>query len=122
MRSGLLTLGASLAIGPLSIIAGITVAYFKHYKNQLLIGWIMCAVGSWLMSSVHVDTPQLRTIAFSIVVTGGVGVLLSLTDFPVLAPLPLTDRNRALTFYIFVRTFATVRLVFVRLYRFISHR
>lgn len=108
MRSGVDTLGLSVSVGPISIIAGFTVAYFKKYRIQCYVCWCMYLIGCGLMSMIHADTPLGPTIVYSIIVTGGGGALYAITDFPVLAPLPVTENGRAITFYVFVRTFATV--------------
>lgn len=60
------------------------------------------------MSMVGADTLIGPTIVYSIIVTGSRGALYAITDFPVLAPLAVTDNSQAITFYMFVRTFATV--------------
>lgn len=110
MRSGVDTLGLSVSSGPIAITMGISVAYFKKYRPQCYIAWSMYVVGSGLMSIVHANSSLGPTIVYSVLATGGGSALYAVTDFPVLSPLPVTDNGRAITFLMFVRTFATVCL------------
>lgn len=120
MRSGVDTLGPTICVGPISIIAGFTVVYFQKYRIQCYVGWAMYLIGCGLMSMVGADTPIGPIIVYSIIVTGGGGALYAITDFPVLAPLAVTDNGRAIAFYMFVRTFATVSCDYLQC-KFIIH-
>ena len=107
-RSGVLTFALSTSVGPVAIISGLTIAYFKKYRPQCYISWAVYIIGCGLMSTAHADSPIGPTMFYSVLTTAGGGAIFSIADFPVLAPLPVSDNGRALTFFMFARTFAAV--------------
>ena len=60
-------------------------------------------------TTLHADTPTAHSVGLMILVGVAAGILYSATYFPVLAPLPLESSAPALSFFVFVRTFAQVR-------------
>ncbi len=60
------------------------------------------------MSLLRANSPLALGVGLPIAMAAGGGVLYTVTDFPVLASLPISQNAKALSFYAFVRSFANV--------------
>ena len=121
LQSGIDLLGGSVGVGIIALLANLSVALFKSYRPQCYVGWCLHMIGSGLMSMIREDSPLAPTLVYEVIAIGGGGILFSTVGFPILAPLPVSDNGRAISFGIFVRTFATVsdaicKQVFCRAY------
>lgn len=101
-------LGLSLALGPAVVLSGVSIGLTKVYRPQILAGWIVLAVAAGVMSTIKADTPMPEIVGLPILLGVGIGVLMSATYFPVLAPLPVSENAHALAFFAFCRSFAGV--------------
>lgn len=101
-------LGLSLALGPAVVLSGLSIGLTKVYRPQILAGWIVLAVAAGAMSTIKADTPMPEVVGLPILLGVGIGMLMSATYFPVLAPLPVYENAHALAFFAFCRSFAGV--------------
>jgi len=108
IASGVDLFGLSFSTAPFSIVAGISITGTKRYRPQIWIAWCALLIGTGLLSSVTENTSRATSIGFQVIVGIGVGILYSAAYFPVLAPLPVTSNALALSFFIFIRTFAQI--------------
>ncbi|KAI0365458.1 Mfs1.1 [Pilatotrama ljubarskyi] len=106
--SGIDLFGLCFSTGPISIIAGVSVAKTKGYRLQLWAAWCLVLVGLGLLSTLTEDSSRAASIGYQIIVGTGIGILYSATYFPVLAPLPVTANALALSFFVFLRNFAPI--------------
>ncbi len=63
-------------------------------------------VGIGLISSITESTSRIATICYQIPAGAGIGMVFAASYFPVLAPLPTKMNAAALSFFVFIRTFA----------------
>ncbi|OSC99153.1 Mfs1.1 [Trametes coccinea BRFM310] len=106
--SGIDLFGLCFSTGPMAIITGISVGKSKVYRVQLWVGWCLILVGVGLMNIITEDSNRSLSIGFQVVTGIGIGILYSAAYFPVLAPLPITSTAFALSFYVFLRSFAQI--------------
>ncbi|PBK61155.1 related to fusarin C cluster-transporter [Armillaria ostoyae] len=107
LTSGVQMLGFA-SISPASIVAGVTVVATQKYRPSLWFGWCLTIVGTVLISTVHADTPSAVMIGYTIVTGVGAGFVYALAQFPVQAPLPVTENARSLAFFAFLRAFSSI--------------
>lgn len=84
------------------------------------IGWALVMVGAGLLSILKFDMRKSVSIGLETVIAVGLGMLLSTTYFPVLAPLPVSENARALSLFAFLRSFGQVSLLSSAIQRLIS--
>lgn len=108
MASGVAALGLACTLAPFGIIGGLSVNKTLKYRPQHWISWVLVMVGTGLLLTLRVDTPEAHLIGFEVIFAAGLGALSTVTYFPVLAPIPVTANAQALAFYSFLRTFAQV--------------
>lgn len=102
-----------MSLGPTLIVAGVFIQATKAYRRQLWIGRALIVLCMGVMSTLHVDTPTARGIAFPVLLGVESGVVYAATYFPVLVSLPVTENAHALAFFAFLQSFAGVRLSFI---------
>ena len=107
--SGVDLLGLTLVIGPVLIIAGVSVKRIGTYRPQLCIGWAFVILGMGILSLPKANRPLSQEVGFPALMAIGSGIIYSMTSFPVLAPLPVSENAHALAFFSFCRSFAAVR-------------
>lgn len=95
-------------IVPAGIVGGISVAKTGRYRPQLWLAWVLLLISTGLLSTLKADTPLVGSIGYSVIGGFGLGILMSVTYYPVLAPLPLSMNANAVAFFMFVRFFAQV--------------
>lgn len=108
--TGVDAFGMVLLVAPVGIIAGATVAVSKRYRPQMWMGWCIIVAGNSLLTILKVDTSRSMAVGIQAVSGFGLGLLITTTFFPVLAPLPLSVNAQAVAFLIFMRTFGQVTL------------
>ncbi|KAJ3489538.1 hypothetical protein NLI96_g2074 [Meripilus lineatus] len=106
LTSGVETLGSSMVIGPFAILSGLSVAKTNSYRVQCYLGWGLSIAGFGVMTLLRADSHLALGVGLPVMVASGAGILYTVTDFPVLASLPISQNARALSFYAFVRSFA----------------
>ena len=106
--SGVDLFGVSQTTMPFGVISGISIAKSGRYRPQLWFAWVMCVVGSALLSSLNVDSSRSQYIGYQIFMGIGMGILMTSTVFPVLSPIPVKLNANALGFYMFFRYLSQV--------------
>ncbi|KAI0667877.1 iron permease [Trametes maxima] len=96
----------TLTIPVAAIIAGGSVKAIKRYRPQNYVGWAITLLGFGVMSIVNVGSSRAQYIATQIPAGIGIGMVWVLTQFPILAPLPVSNSAHALGFHVFLRRFA----------------
>ncbi|KAH9920285.1 MFS general substrate transporter [Fomitopsis serialis] len=107
LLSGVQTLGLA-AIAPAAIVGGVMVGISQKYRPPLWAGWCLTIIGFGLLTTITANDPSARTIGFSVIAGSGIGVIYSVAQFPVQAPHPTSENARSMTFYAFVRAFASI--------------
>ncbi|KAI0763299.1 iron permease [Trametes elegans] len=106
-------LGSAVDILPLTctipfaaIFTGVTVKAAGRYRPQNYIGWSLMLVGFGLMTMVGHDASRAMYIGCQVPLGIGLGITWIATQFPILAPLPVSNNAHALAFFTFTRRFA----------------
>ncbi|KAG9002658.1 hypothetical protein FRB90_011342 [Tulasnella sp. 427] len=106
VKSGISMFGNAFTIAPGAIAAGATAAIFSSYRPQNAIGWVLTSVGVGLLSLLKSSSSKAEWIGYQLIEGIGLGFLFTAPQFPVLAPLPVTETAHALAFFTFIRSFA----------------
>ncbi|KAG8927325.1 hypothetical protein FRC01_007660 [Tulasnella sp. 417] len=106
VKSGISLFGNAFTIAPGAIFAGASAAIFPVYRPQNAIGWVLTAVGIGLLSLLDASSSKAEWVGYQVIEGIGLGFLFTAPQFPVLAPLPVTETAHALAFFTFVRCFA----------------
>lgn len=93
---------------PVGLIFGISVAMSGRYRPQLWLAWVTLTVAGALMSTLKADTTIGHVIGYQIMSGFGLGILMTVCFFPVLAPLHVSLNASALAFFMFVRYLSQV--------------
>ena len=94
---------------PSGIVSSIVIAKTGKYRPQLWLAWVLVLISTGLLSTLKADTPKVASIGYPVIGGFGLGILMSVTYYPVLAPLPLSLNANAVAFFMFLRFFAQVR-------------
>lgn len=97
---------------PVGLVFGISVAKFGKYRQQLWLAWAALIVAGALMSTLKDDTSLGRGIGYQVIIGFGLGILMTVCFFPVLAPLHVSLNASALAFFMFVRYLSQASLSF----------
>ncbi|KZP08866.1 iron permease [Athelia psychrophila] len=108
IATGIDAFGLALTLAPSGIVVGATVAASKRYRPQMWMAWCLLLVGTGLLSILEVDTSRGTSIGIQVISGVGLGLLITTTLFPVLAPLPVSANANAVAFLIFMRSFGQV--------------
>ncbi|KAG8951997.1 hypothetical protein FRC04_005330 [Tulasnella sp. 424] len=106
VKSGVSLFGNAFTIAPGAIAAGASAAIFTVYRPQNAIGWVLTAIGVGLLSLLDTSSSKAEWVGYQVIEGIGLGFLFTAPQFPVLAPLPVTETAHALAFFTFVRSFA----------------
>jgi len=79
---GLHSLGISLPIGPMGIIAGLSVRIFKFYRPQIWIAWVFIFVGYGLVTRLGPESSTAMINSYEFIGSTGIGMLFTTTYFP----------------------------------------
>ena len=93
-----------------AMITGASVQVVNRYRPQNYLGWVMMLIGFGLLSTLTEHSSRALYIGLQVPASIGVGIVWISTPFAILAPLPFSNSAHALSFFIFARTFAQVRL------------
>ncbi|GJE88951.1 MFS general substrate transporter [Phanerochaete sordida] len=108
IRSGVWLFGLVLAVGPVLLCSGASIARTKTYRVQLWLGWAAYVAGFGVMSTLTERYAIARATGGLLLLGFGSGIVYSASYFPVLAPLPVSANAPALAFFQFCRSFASV--------------
>ncbi|KAH9993506.1 major facilitator superfamily domain-containing protein [Russula compacta] len=107
-EAGIDLFGLSYSISLVAIVAGIAVKKTGKYLTTIYIGWVMTIIGAGLLTTLGASSSLGKSIAFQIVVGGGVGITYVVTLFPILASIPVTQTAPAMALYVFSRNFGYI--------------
>jgi len=107
LRSSIDMLSLTFAIGPVMVLASMSVSKLRRFRPQLWLGWafLMIAVGA--MSTLHADTAIGVGVGLLVLVGLGAGSIYPCIAFPILSPLPVSENAHALAFSTFCRSFSS---------------
>jgi EmrB/QacA subfamily drug resistance transporter len=108
LTSGINFLPFALAIIPFGGLTGAFMSKFGRYIPLHFLGFVMCAVGTGLLSLLDEYTSKAAWAGYQIIVSGGVGIIFTATMPSTLASLPESDIAVATGTYSFVRSFGLV--------------
>ena len=99
VKTGVYQLTFSMILMPFGIISGLSVKKTQQYRPQLWVAWVFVIIGVGLLTMLKEDSPLGWAIGFMAVFSPGIGVLMTTTYFPVLAPgTPFSFLNVSATF------------------------
>ncbi|KAG8916187.1 hypothetical protein FRC01_003309 [Tulasnella sp. 417] len=98
--------GNSFIIPPSAIVTGISVTIFKVYVPQNYFGWVMTSIGVGLLTTLKASSPVGAWVGYQIIEGIGFGILYAAPQFPVLAPVKITESAHALALFVFVRSYS----------------
>ncbi|KAF7971297.1 hypothetical protein HWV62_21454 [Athelia sp. TMB] len=108
IATGVDAFGMCFTLAPFGMIAGASVALSKRYRPQMWVAWCLVITGAGLYTMLDVGTSRGASIGYQVVAGVGLGLLITTTFFPVLAPLPVSANAHAVAFLIFMRSFGQV--------------
>ncbi|CAE6503123.1 unnamed protein product [Rhizoctonia solani] len=106
VKSGVDLFGVAFTVAPFAILTGISAVIFKKYRPQNYVAWVITTIGLGLLSTIKADSSLAKSIGYQVIIGVGAGILYASTNFPILAPLPVSLNASALALMAFVRTFA----------------
>ena len=68
-------LGLSLSMGPIVIVAGVSVSVLKAYRPQLWLAWGFYMIGTGVFTTVRADSPLSESIGWPVLMGAGSGIL-----------------------------------------------
>ncbi|KAI0706358.1 iron permease [Earliella scabrosa] len=104
--SGVDMFSLCLTIPAFAIATGLSVEALGRYRPQNYVGWAFIVVGFGVLSILDENTPRATYIGAQIPLGVGLGIVWIATQFPILAPLPVSNSAHALAFFTFLRCFA----------------
>ncbi|KAJ6595827.1 MFS general substrate transporter [Mycena vulgaris] len=107
-QSGIDSFGLTMALGPASVVTGVSVTKTGKYRYQCYLGWAILVAATAGLTTLREDTPLSQGIGIPSLTSIGAGMIYSAGYFPVLAPLPVSRNAHALAFFAFCRSFAGV--------------
>ena len=79
-NSGLLLMPMMIAAMAFSLGGGQIISRTGHYRAFPIVGTALLAIGLWLFSTMHVDTPTWETSVYMVVLGAGMGCLMQTTS------------------------------------------
>lgn len=108
IHSGIDLLGLTLAITPIAMCVGISIAILQRYRPQIWTGWVLIIISTGLLTTVKADDNIWKAIGFCILGGAGLGTVYTAVIFPVLAPLPVEANAQAIALSMFLRVFGQI--------------
>ena len=131
LHSGVMVLPLALTIAPFAMAGAIWVEYAQSYVIQTYLGWILSLVGISLLTLLKVvpfififmssdiylqwDSKPALWIILQLPIGAGLGILFTVPQFPLLAPLDTHLAAQALALYTFASSFGQVTSIITRL-------
>ena len=66
-----------MALGPASVITGISVTKTGKYRYQCYLGWAILVAATGALTTIHVETPLARAIGLPSLISIGGGMIYS---------------------------------------------
>ena len=112
IKSGVEVLPTAFGILVFALIAGISIVKTGAYRPQLWLSCCFLMLSAGLMSTVGADTSTSNSIGFQVLMSVGHGILQGSPTFPILAPIDASLSANALAFFMFIRFFSQVSILF----------
>ena len=93
-----------------ALMTGVSVQAIGKYRPQNYIGWAFMLLAFGILTLLDEHSSRAMYLGCQILLGVGLGIVFVAPEFPILAPLPVSNNAHALAFFIFVRTFFQVRL------------
>ena len=113
---GASAIGSGVDILPLAfmtpfsaLMTGISVQVVGKYRPQNYVGWSFLLVAFGTLTLLDEHSSRAMFIGCQILLGVGLGIVFVAPEFPILAPLPVSNNAHALAFFIFTRRFAEVK-------------
>lgn len=106
--SGIDVFGLAYALVPFGVISGLSIAKSGRYRPQLWLAWVSLMIGLGLLSTLTAESNRASGIGYQVVMAVGLGILMTCTFFPILAPLHPSLNANAIALFMFLRFFAQV--------------
>lgn len=104
--SGVDMFALCLTIPAFAIATGLSVQIVDRYRPQNYVGWAIILVGFGVLSTLDESSSRAAYIGSQVPLGVGLGIVWISTQFPILAPLPVSNSAHALAFFTFLRCFA----------------
>ncbi|KAI0327034.1 iron permease [Cubamyces sp. BRFM 1775] len=104
--SGVDLLPLAFTIPAFAIATGLSAEIFRRYRPQNYMGWAIILAGFGILTILDKDSSRAAYIGAQIPLGVGLGIIWISTQFPILAPLPVSNSAHALAFFTFLRSFA----------------
>ncbi|KAI0833792.1 iron permease [Trametes gibbosa] len=104
--SGVDMFAVCLTIPAFAIATGLSVQIIDRYRPQNYVGWAIIVLGFGLLSTLDETSSRAAYIGLQVPLGIGLGIVWISTQFPILAPLPVSNSAHALAFFTFLRCFA----------------
>ncbi|KAL1949725.1 hypothetical protein VTO73DRAFT_8606 [Trametes versicolor] len=104
--SGVDMFALCLTIPAFAIATGLSVQIVDRYRPQNYVGWAIILVGFGVLSTLDESSSRAAYIGSQVPLGVGLGIIWISTQFPILAPLPVSNSAHALAFFTFLRCFA----------------
>ncbi|BGO95553.1 hypothetical protein NBRC10512_007811 [Rhodotorula toruloides] len=108
IRAGIDLFPICFTIAPFAILTGASVTILGKYKAQNVIAWGFMVVGFGLMTLLKWDSKTGMWAGFPILFGIGAGGLYAGLNFPVLAPIAVSQQPLAMAFFGFIRSLGQV--------------
>ena len=102
-NSGLLLMPMMIAAMAFSLGGGQIISRTGHYRAFPIVGTALLAIGLWLFSTMHVDTPTWETSVYMVVLGAGMGCLMQTTSLIAQNSVAIRDLGAATGASTFVR-------------------
>ncbi|CAK5284765.1 unnamed protein product [Mycena citricolor] len=102
--------GLPLAIvpAPMGLIAGVITQKRGSFRLPIWIGWVLIVIGTAMMATLDEASARAKAIGFTVIPGTGIGILILMAYFPVLAPIKVEKNAQAVAFFVFLRNFSLV--------------
>ena len=77
-QSGIDSLGLTMALGPASIVTGVSVTKTGKYRIQAYLGWMILAAGAGALTSIRENSILAHSIGIPSLISIGAGMIYSI--------------------------------------------
>ena len=105
VRTGVCLLPVLLSLIPASVVVGVLITRFNHFRWAIWLGWILTTLGVGLTLMFDIATPTATWAGIFILLGFGHGLLLNAQNFAAQALCQPKDEASAAAMYMFLRSF-----------------
>jgi len=107
MESGIRNIPLILAVTVFSIFAGVLTTVFGYYTPFMIVGPVLAAIGTGLLSTFDLDTGIGKWLGFQVLTGIGIGICFQQPMIAVQAALPMSDVATGTAMIVFAQTFGS---------------